>query len=333
MALIACPECKKEISSAARACPSCGHPMRSPTKEVSEEATSKPRTGAWAKWALFAFLSLAGLTALGKLVGKAPDSNLDQQARALRASAPHTSSTLSFSDLERRIILSLFEQDFRTYAEGGDAIYSESMDANRPLIVKARDLQKDYEANEVASDKKYRKKSLAISGVVLSIDRSIGENYSIALKGGENPFIGPRAAMADGFTDYLAGLKKGQKVHLICRCDGLLLGSAMLSSCRPVDTWAKDLAVSQAASIQESIAAKDTNSVLLAVAGLAIASIPGVDSCFKSGEVNDRCLEKLGKSLDSTAYHRAFNRLGIDPKEWKKGPSSVKATAATTVEQ
>lgn len=32
MALIQCPECGKEVSSAATACPSCGHPIRPVTE-------------------------------------------------------------------------------------------------------------------------------------------------------------------------------------------------------------------------------------------------------------------------------------------------------------
>jgi hypothetical protein len=31
MALIPCPECKTEVSSAAAACPKCGHPIAAPT--------------------------------------------------------------------------------------------------------------------------------------------------------------------------------------------------------------------------------------------------------------------------------------------------------------
>lgn len=48
MALIACPECGKSISSSATACPSCGHPIASPaasggaaTSVVTTQQTSK----------------------------------------------------------------------------------------------------------------------------------------------------------------------------------------------------------------------------------------------------------------------------------------------------
>jgi uncharacterized membrane protein HdeD (DUF308 family) len=42
MALINCPECQKEISDQATACPHCGHPMKRPT---TIEATGKKWKG------------------------------------------------------------------------------------------------------------------------------------------------------------------------------------------------------------------------------------------------------------------------------------------------
>ena len=38
MALIKCPECGKEISDQAPACPNCGYPMQSPVPNVSDDA-------------------------------------------------------------------------------------------------------------------------------------------------------------------------------------------------------------------------------------------------------------------------------------------------------
>lgn len=38
MALVKCPECGKEISSDAKACPNCGHPLTTPKKKMSKAA-------------------------------------------------------------------------------------------------------------------------------------------------------------------------------------------------------------------------------------------------------------------------------------------------------
>ena len=37
MALIRCPECNREISDKATACPGCGYPLQDHTEEVSEK--------------------------------------------------------------------------------------------------------------------------------------------------------------------------------------------------------------------------------------------------------------------------------------------------------
>lgn len=37
MALIRCPECNREISDKATACPGCGYPLNSPSQETAEK--------------------------------------------------------------------------------------------------------------------------------------------------------------------------------------------------------------------------------------------------------------------------------------------------------
>ena len=37
MALIRCPECNREISDKATACPGCGYPLNSPSQETTEK--------------------------------------------------------------------------------------------------------------------------------------------------------------------------------------------------------------------------------------------------------------------------------------------------------
>ena len=66
MAMIQCPECGKQISSAAASCPNCGHPL-TPTK--SEVGTGVSRGfGGCAGVLLFLFVSLFALIALGAII-------------------------------------------------------------------------------------------------------------------------------------------------------------------------------------------------------------------------------------------------------------------------
>lgn len=40
MALIACPECRSQVSSSAAACPQCGHPLGTPHTAVKNRSTA-----------------------------------------------------------------------------------------------------------------------------------------------------------------------------------------------------------------------------------------------------------------------------------------------------
>ena len=64
MALIHCPECKKEISSAAESCPHCGNPMNTQIKCPSCKSTNvhKISTGSKVGSAL-----MLGIFSVGKL--------------------------------------------------------------------------------------------------------------------------------------------------------------------------------------------------------------------------------------------------------------------------
>lgn len=46
MALVECPECKRQVSTAAAACPGCGFPVRNTSASAAETATAPPAPGA-----------------------------------------------------------------------------------------------------------------------------------------------------------------------------------------------------------------------------------------------------------------------------------------------
>lgn len=54
MALIQCPECKREVSSAAEACPQCGHPIARRVAAPPPQSEMSP----WIKWPLGTLLGL-----------------------------------------------------------------------------------------------------------------------------------------------------------------------------------------------------------------------------------------------------------------------------------
>lgn len=47
MALIDCPECRKQVSDAAASCPTCGHPIRFAPPPLRSTYSSAPPQAAW----------------------------------------------------------------------------------------------------------------------------------------------------------------------------------------------------------------------------------------------------------------------------------------------
>lgn len=235
-------------------------------------------------------------------------------------STPPVRFEYKFSDLEKNVFRSLLIEDITTYAQGGDAFSASSNTIQLPRPVSAESLQIVYEGNEVLGDKMFRQKLLSVFGVVASIDRSVGENYSVSLQGGTNVFAKPRASMADGFTDYLAALKKGQKITLICTGEGMLLGSAILKECQPLDTWAEQVVTDYRQSFPDRIIKQDTAAAMLLLMTVAMSMRPErLTDCFKRNHaVNQKCLEKAAGRLDSATYDSAFGKIKVAGMDLKK---------------
>lgn len=226
----------------------------------------------------------------------------------------------TFNDQEIFILENVLRNEFLVFAKGGDALLSESKEWEQFVRVSSDSLQINYDANEVLGDRKYRNKTLAVSGVVASIDRGIGDNYFVALRGGHNMFVNPHAQMADGFTDYLAGLKKGQKINLVCTGDGMLLGSATLNNCQPVDNWVSQKTTDFLDSIDVKIKSGDKFAVMVSFLSIALASKPNsFQKCLTdSKQGQEKCVETGLKSLDSLAFASAGMKMNLSRSDIKK---------------
>ncbi|MDB5102893.1 MAG: hypothetical protein JWP91_582 [Fibrobacteres bacterium] len=234
---------------------------------------------------------------------------------------PHPETTQEYTPSEKEVAVLKFllADDFTGYAKGGDAMLQEDTTLEKPVRVTAGTLQTDYEGNEVLGDRKYRHKQLAVTGVVSSIDRGIGDSYFISLKGGSNMFTCPHASMADGYTDYLAALKKGQKTYLVCQGDGMLLGSAVLRDCKPAENWAEEWANKFVLTINKRLEEGNRTAVYLAMISVALASrSQNIESCLNMKEQEkNKCISKETKSLDSSSYANAVTKLHLDKSKVK----------------
>ena len=172
----------------------------------------------------------AGIVGCGKDKTSTPSAAMAQEA------------TFSVSPTEKAFMQHIAEEDFNSWAQTGTMVKTtvNPADAPKTLRVDANTIQNEYSANEVSADLKYRDKYMLVTGVVSSIDRSVGANYFLRLKNESNRFNDLHAKMANdnATVNYLAGLKKGQKVLLYGKCDGMLMKSVTLTECVPSGTWA-----------------------------------------------------------------------------------------------
>lgn len=104
-----------------------------------------------------------------------------------------------------------------------------------PIVVSAREIASDYDDNKAAADQKYKGKILEVSGIVASIDSSVGDQAIVQLVG-KNEFQTVSTQGNNDFTQYATTLKKGQNVVLICEGDGaygVFFDFPSLNNCQP----------------------------------------------------------------------------------------------------
>lgn len=109
-------------------------------------------------------------------------------------------------------------------------IKNSNNDNEKAITVDYKTLFQDYEDNPIAADQKYRYKKLRVSGKIKKIDREIMQHPYVSF------------AVKDYFGDVtlyfsrdeepkITKLKKGQKITVEGKCDGLRLGNVHLSDC------------------------------------------------------------------------------------------------------
>ena len=97
------------------------------------------------------------------------------------------------------------------------------------IVVSAMELDKEYKANEVAADEKYKGKTLEISGTVESIQKDFMDDPFVVLTTGEYAF-GVNCSL-ENKSDAI-NLKKGQKVTFIGEGAGMSVGFPMVTGCK-----------------------------------------------------------------------------------------------------
>jgi hypothetical protein len=96
--------------------------------------------------------------------------------------------------------------------------------------VVANDLFREYGANEVAADPRYKGRTITLIGAVRSIDKDFTDDIVLALES-PNQFVPVRAQVHSNSARAAAALSKGSVVNLVCRVQGRIVGSPSLRDC------------------------------------------------------------------------------------------------------
>jgi hypothetical protein len=113
---------------------------------------------------------------------------------------------------------------------GGSGKDTGPLRKGNPIGVKAPDLAKEYHANEVRADEKYKGKDLLVGGYVEGIDKDFTDEIVVRLKG-DSDFHWVMAHVRREDKGKAAALNKGQSTVLRCTGGGMVIGSPVLNDC------------------------------------------------------------------------------------------------------
>lgn len=105
------------------------------------------------------------------------------------------------------------------------------------VTVKAGDLLKEYAANALAADGKYKGKVMRVSGKFGTAQKAPLLGYAVQVlpdDAGDLTLSGVQCFIVEAAQDDVAKLQPGQAVTLQGTCDGQVLGQVKLSRCTTV---------------------------------------------------------------------------------------------------
>ncbi len=233
------------------------------------------------------------LFVIGFVVGK--DENKSSGDVAVSGSST-SKNKISLTAKEAEFINLLIEDEVNTAFKGGDAMIKPDM-----IFVTAKELQRNYAANEARGDKTYKDKDIVITGVVSSIDSSFGDIPIVTLKTNEM-FNSVHVRFKSQYRDVAIDLNKNEKVTFLCKGDGVIIGSPTVSSCTPIDVAKNDFINKQKQYVNKALnddkkASNDIKSII------ELTKVIGKQSNdFSSCEKIDRkCFVSFGSEIRKAA--------------------------------
>lgn len=101
----------------------------------------------------------------------------------------------------------------------------------KSFIISPQALLTEYKNNEISADNRYKGRFLSVTGIVGSISKDYLDTPYLIITAGTD-FDGIHCSFTKNDEPQLERINKGEKVTVIGRCDGLILGSVFLKNCQ-----------------------------------------------------------------------------------------------------
>jgi hypothetical protein len=220
MALVSCPECSRQVSDHASACPHCGYPLAGFTDVVPEPAISRaqPETSH----------------------PPSPEPNSGPADRPLNPWNTPPQKSWRASKWTPVVILTLFLGSCyfmirnSSAPSESSAVVSSSNGNVELLEVDAPVVYAAYESNEVRADQIFKGRKVRLSGYVRDIGTGLFGEPIIYLDVGDTfRSVHARTPRDELSRDGAARLEKGDFVRLVCTGSGVSIGSPQFRDCTP----------------------------------------------------------------------------------------------------
>ena len=227
MSMTYCSECGKEISSEATACPDCGNPQKSSigillgigillVPIIFSWFTLRPGYRTRSRVIAFCWLFVVILAVFGA----------EQSENPARPSSSHPAAATSNPSLRDNIPSPAPPTSTRPPSATSNPSLRDNI-----MNVSAMQIVSEYDNNEIAADSRYKGKYVRISGVVNDIAKDILDNMYVTIGGGADFELRlVQAFFPAKYEGILAELRKGSRITVVCRIDGLML-NAIGSDC------------------------------------------------------------------------------------------------------
>ncbi|HCR3456743.1 hypothetical protein ACFYLL_14010 [Proteus mirabilis] len=254
------------------------------------------------KWVL---IVLVVLIIIGIFAGKDKDGS-DKKPEAVKSSE----QKIAMTDKEYKMAELIINNDVMNSLNGNDSQITTDY-----IRVTAREMQQTYASNEARGDKTYKGKNIIITGIIKSIDSSIGDIPVVSLNTGEM-FSTVRLHLAKPYRDMAADLDKNQKITLACVGDSVIIGSPGLKDCKPVPAVASKITNEQMKFVNKFI--KGNNEVPNEIKQIVLlAKVLGKETgdFSQCQDINSKCMNdsvKVLKSISKEKLQEEAKLLGVE---------------------